>query len=256
MRMYVYLYDNMLRRKQYDALIKTMETRLTDYSIAGKIIRLQHFTNPERIIEEEKKMGASTVVIVGDNATFGHVLSRAAGSDVLFGFLPIGPDNSVAQVLGIPVGIEACDVLAQRRKVSLDVGWFNNRYFVSQLHIPPSDITVEYDEKFRVSSRQGRIELVVCNLQPFVWKETKRTREVVVHPQDGKLEAFLRPMEKKTWFRTQYDEPSIFPFEEMVVTGAVAFPVEADGRVTKEKRITIRLAKNRISMIVGKQRKF
>jgi len=35
----------------------------------------------------------------------------------------------------------------------LDVGWFNNRYFVSQLHIPPSNIAVEYDEKFKVSAK-------------------------------------------------------------------------------------------------------
>lgn len=254
--MYVYLYDNILRQKKYDALVKTMETRLTDYGIAGKIIRLQHFTNPERVIEEEMRSGAKTVVIVGNDATFGHVLSRAAACDILFGFLPVGPQNSIAAVLGIPVGEQACDVLAQRRKIKLDVGWFNNRYFVSQLHIPPSDIIIEYDEKFRVRSQLGKIELVVCNLQPFVWKGNKREKSVIVHPQDGKLEAFLRPIRKQYFFRDVYEEPSIFPFEEMVVESAHTFPVEADGKLTKERRITIRLSKSRIQMIVGKKRKF
>ncbi len=253
--MYVYLYDNFLRQKRYDATIKAMETRLTDFGIAGKIIRLQHFTSAQAVIEEEIQRGATAIVIVGDDTTFGHVLSRAAAIDTLFGFLPIGKQNDIASVLGIPVGVDACDVLSRRRKVSLDVGWFNNRYFVSQLHIPPAAITVQYDETFRVSSRSGKMELVVCNLQPFVWRERGKA-PFVIHPQDGKLEAFLRPMIGKGIIREKYEDPSIFPFEEMVVSSGKPFTVVADGKSSKETHITIRLAKKRITMIVGKERQF
>lgn len=253
--MYVYLYDNFLKEKKYEPTVRAMETRLTDYAIAGKIIRLQNFTNAEAVVEEEKQKGATTVVIVGNDATFGQVVSRAATSDVLFGFLPVGGHNTIAEVLGIPVGETACDVLARRRRVNLDVGWFNNRYFISQLHIPPSDITVLYDERFSVSSKKGKMELVVCNLQPFVWHAGKKDA-FVVHPQDGKLEAFLRPVLKKSWFREVSEAPSVFPFEEMTVTSKTPFLVEADGKESKETKITIKLAKRRIQMVVGKERKF
>jgi len=227
---------------------------LTDFGIAGKIIRLQNFTNAEAVIEEEKNKGASTIVIVGNDATFGHVLSRAATCDILFGFLPIGQDNSIAEVLGIPVGVEACNVLSKRRKVKLDVGWFNNRYFVSQLHIPPSDIAVEYDEKFKVSAK-NKMELVVCNLQPFTWKG-KGKKDFVIHPQDGKLEAFLRPVAGRGIIREKFEEPSLFPFEEMIVSSRKPFVVEADGKQSKETKIKIKLAKKRIEMVVGKERQF
>lgn len=250
--MYLYLYDNFLKQKKHESTLKAMETRLTDFGIAGKIIRLQNFTNAGAVIEEEKNKGASAVVIVGNDATFGHVLSRAATCDILFGFLPIGVDNSIAEVLGIPVGVEACDVLSKRRKVKLDVGWFNNRYFVSQLHIPPSDIAVEYDEKFKVSAK-NKMELVVCNLQPFVWKGKK---DYVVHPQDGKLEAFLRPVSGRRIIKEKFEEPSIFPFEEMIVSSRKPFVVEADGKQSKETKIRIKLAKSRIEMVVGKERRF
>jgi len=253
--MYLYLYDNFLRSRKYDSLLSSIETRLTDFGIAGKIIRLQHLTNAESVINEEIRRGATTIVIVGDDKTFGNVLSKAAVCDVPFGFLPVGSDNSIAEVLGIPVGVDACDVLSRRRKVKLDVGWFNNRYFVSRLHIPPSDITVEYDEQFKVSSTQGKIELVVCNLQPYTWR-SRKSQDIVVHPQDGKLEAFLRPVVGKGVIREKYDEPSIFPFEEMVVTSRKPFVVEADGKESKETKITIKLAKKRIEMIVGRERKF
>lgn len=254
---YVYLYDNFLKQKKFDAVIKAIETRLTDFGIAGKIVRLQPFANTEAMIEEEIKRGASTIVMVGDDATFGSVLSRAASCPTLFGFLPVGERNSIASVLGIPVGIGACDVLSRRRKVKLDVGWVSNRnrFFISQLHIPPADITVAYDEKFVVSSKNGRMELVVCNLQPFIWKEKGRDA-YVIHPQDGKLEAFLRPVARRGLFRDVYEDPSIFPFEEMIVSSRTPFAVEADGTSAKETKIVIQLAKKRIEMIVGKERKF
>jgi len=253
--MYVYLYDNYLRQKKYDSLLKSIETKLTDYSIAGKIIRLQNFTNAERVVEDEIKKGVSTVVIVGNDTTFGHVLSRAASCDVTFGFLPIGDNNNIANVLGIPASEKAADILARRRKVRLDVGWFNNRYFVSQLHISPSNISVEYDERFRVSSNNKKMELVVCNLQPFSYKG--KDEDVTIHPQDGKLEAFLRPVAKSSLFRKlKYEEPSIFPFEEMIVSSPSPFTVHADGKMSKETKIKIKLAKSRIDMIVGRSRKF
>lgn len=253
--MYIYLYDALLREKKYDSVIRAIETRLTDYDIAGKIIRLQQFTDAGEIIEEEIRRGASTVIIVGNDHTFGRVLSRGAVLDTTFGFLPIGTENTIASVLGIPPGVDACDIISRRRTVLLDVGWFNNRYFVSKLHIPPSDITVEYDENFSVRPQYGKMELVVCNLQPYHFR-ARGKKDIVVHPQDGKLEAFLRPMIGKGLFRERFEDPSIFPFEEMVVSSKKPFVVEADGKTSKETRITIRLTKEKIRMIVGKERRF
>jgi len=253
--MYVYLYDNFLDQRKYDSTIKEMENRLTDYGIAGKIIRLQNFTNPDAIIKEEIRRGAETIVLVGNDDTFGKVLSKAASTDALFGFLPVGKNNSIAEVLGIPVGVDACETLSRRRKMKLDVGWFNNQYFINQLHIPPANINVEYDERFTVSPTKGKIELAVCNLQPFYWDDNQE--KVDVHPQDGKLEAFLRPVKEGGWFSSnKYEDVSVFPFEEMVIRGEQPFNVIADGKESKEVEVKIRLAKNRIDMVVGKNRKF
>lgn len=254
--MYVYLYDNFLRQKKYTSLVKSIEVQLTDYGIAGKILRLNNYIDTKSIIDDEIKRGAKTVVIVGNDKTFGQVLSRSATCECTFGFLPIGSDNTIASVLGIPVGIGACDVLSHRRKERLDVGWMNSRYFVSQLHVLPAKVQVIYDESFKVTAKD-KMEVVVCNLQPFYWRKDKKDREErVVHPQDGKLEAFLRPLTKASWWGYNYEEPSIFPFEEMEIIGDEAFTVEADGKVTKEVKVKIKLAHGKIAMIVGRSRKF
>ncbi len=254
--MYVYLYDNFLRHKKFASVVKNIEVRLTDYGIGGKILRLNNFIDSKPIIDDEIKKGAKTIVIVGNDHTFGHVLSRGATCDCTFGFLPIGPDNTIADVLGIPVGEAACDVLSRRRKERLDVGWMNNRYFVSQLHVLPAKIQVIYDERFKAYANE-KMEVVVCNLQPFYWKWDKKDKDTqVVHPQDGKLEAFLRPLRKKSWWGYQYEDPSIFPFEEMQIMAKEPFTVVADGKTSKEIKVKIKLAHNKIDMIVGRDRKF
>jgi len=254
--MYVYLYDNFLRQKNFASAIRAIEIKLTDYGIAGKILRLNNYIDTKTIVEDEIKRGAKTIVIVGNDATFGQVLSRSATCSCTFGFLPVGNDNTIADVLGIPEGIDACDVLSRRRRESLDVGWMNSRYFVSKLHVMPSKLEVIYDERFKVTA-SDKMEVIVCNLQPFYWKRDKKDREQhIVHPQDGKLEAFLRPLTKKGWWGYKYEDPSIFPFEEMTITGKEPFTVEADGKVSKEIKVKIKLAHSKIDMIVGRNRKF
>jgi diacylglycerol kinase family enzyme len=254
--MYVYLYDNFLRDKKFYPTIKAIEIQLTDFGITGKIIRLNNYADAKPIIDDEIKRGAKTIVIVGNDQTFGHVLSKSATCKAVFGFLPIGPDNTIAGVLGIPVGVEACNALSQRRREKLDVGLINNRYFVSRLHVRPAPIAVTYDDRFMVRAND-KMEVIVCNLQPFYWKRSQRDAETqVVHPQDGKLEAFLRPLTKKGWFGYTYEEPSVFPFGEMRIEADEPFEVEADGKVTKELKVKITMAKEKIDMIVGRNRKF
>ena len=254
--MYVYLYDNFLRQKKFEPIIKSIEIRLTDYGIAGKILRLNNYIDSKPIIDDEIKRGAKTVVIVGNDKTFGHVLSRSATCDCAFGFLPLGPENTIAEVLGIPVGAEATEVLSRRRKERLDVGWMNNRYFVSQLHVLPSRLEVMYDERFKVTAKD-KMEVVVCNLQPYYWKKDKKDQsDQVVHPQDGKLEAFLRPLTKQGWWGYKYEDPSVFPFEEMEIVSDSPFTVEADGKISKEIKVKIKLAHGKIDMVVGRNRRF
>jgi len=254
--MYVYIYDSFVRNKKFESAIRAMEVRLTDYGIAGKILRLNNYTDAKPIIDDEIRRGAKTVVIVGNDETFGHVLSRSATCDCVFGFLPVGQSNTIAEVLGIPAGVGACDVLSRRRKERLDVGWMNNRYFISQLHVLPAKVEVVYDDRFKAYAND-KMEVVVCNLKPFYWKPDRHSKEqFVVHPQDGKLEAFLRPLTKAGFWGYKYESPSIFPFEEMEITGKEPFTLEADGKTSKEVKVKIKLAHGKIEMIVGRNRKF
>jgi diacylglycerol kinase family enzyme len=66
----------------------------------------------------------------------------------------------------------------------------------------------------------------------------------------------VSPLTKKGWFGYTYEEPSVFPFGEMRIEADEPFEVEADGKVTKELKVKITMAKEKIDMIVGRNRKF
>jgi len=253
--MYIYLYDAFLRERRYWSDVKAIENRLTDFGISGKIIRLTTLSNAYGIVDDEMRYGAQTVVILGNDETLGRVLSRVAECDVIFGYLPVDDKQTVAQMLGIPGGTAACDVLSRRRIVELDVGEVNDRYFVSQLQIRPAILRAEYDGQFAVSSIDSEMAMTVCNLRPFVGETfVRRTR---IHPQDGKLEAFVQPVTRGGFFRREHAIPaSVFPFKEMVVRGREPFTMEMDSIISKEMAVRIRLAPKRLQMIVGQGRMF
>lgn len=252
--MYIYLYDAFLRERPYRSALKAVENRLTDFGISGKIIRLTTLSNAHGIIEDEMRYGARTIVVVGSDETLGRVISRAAVCDAVFGYIPIDNNQVVGRMLGIPGGADACDVLSRRRIVELDVGEVNDRYFVSQLQIQPAIIRAEYDGQFAVSSER-EMALTVCNLRPFVGESF--TQPGRIHPQDGKLEAFVQPVLHGGFFRRESRIPaSVFPFREMLVRGREPFTMEMDNVISKEMAVRIRLAPKRIQMIVGQGRMF
>jgi diacylglycerol kinase family enzyme len=131
--MYVYLYDDFLRQRYFSSVIKSVEVSVTDYGMAGKILRIHNYNDVRSLVEDEIKRGAKTIVIVGNDKTCGHILSRCAALPCVFGFIPIGSENTIASVLGIPVGVEACEVISKRRRAYLDVGAVNSR-FLSRTH--------------------------------------------------------------------------------------------------------------------------
>lgn len=255
--MYVYLYDNFLRQRHFSSLMKSIEVSLTDFGMAGKILRIHNYNDVKSLVADEVKRGAKTIVVVGNDQTFGHVVSRCAALPCVFGFLPVGFENIIASVLGIPIGVGACEVISKRRRTYLDVGMVNNRFFISQLHVLPSKLQVKYDERFKVVAN-NLMEVIVCNLQPFHGEKNGKPGEVeyIVNPQDRKLEAYLRPLTKRWWGGYKSEEPSIFPFETMEITAPEPFTVHIDGNVFKEVRLLIKLADCKIDMIVGRYRKF
>jgi len=254
---YVYLYDTFLQDKQYHGILESIERRLHDFEISGKIVRMTSFTNPRLLAEEEIKKGAKTIIMVGNDDTLVRVLLKAADLDVTFGFLPVGlKKNHFAKVLGLPLNEKACDVIAARKIEKLDYGVINQKnFFLCYLYIPEARVKISCDDNFALSSSKDKWEMAIANLLPPPFASDK----FVLHPQDGKMELYLRT---KTgglfshFVNKQEKKPSIFFFKKLSIKSEKAMSVVADGRELHEVSLNIEVNKAKLALIVGKTRQF
>ena len=254
---YIYIYDTFLQDNQYRGILKNIERRLNDFEIGGKIVKMTSFTNPRTLIEDEMRHGAKTIVMVGNDETLVRVLLRAADLDVVFGFLPIGlRKNHFAKVLGLPLNEKTCDILAARKIEKLDYGSINQKnFFLCYLYIPEARLKIECDENFVVGSGKERLEIAIANLLPPPFESERFT----LHPQDGKMELYLRPSQKgliARFLNKKGKKPSVFFFRKLVLKSDKPMTIVADDRELHESYLTVEVNKKKLAMIVGKGRQF
>lgn len=255
---YLYLYDNYLKERPFQPIISIIETRLGDFEIVGKIVRLSTFTNPRVLVEDEMRHGVKNVVIVGNDDTLARILTRAADLEVTFGFLPIGQKkNYLAKILGIPLNEKSVEVLAARKVEKIDFGIINrNRFFLSYLYIPGARVKIACDRSFTVSPGRDKFEIAVANLLPPPFESDK----FVLQPQDGQMEVYFQPAERgllSKLVKGKGDKiTSMFPFQHLLITSDKVITVLADGKETQEAAVEIEVAKKKLKMVVGKGRQF
>lgn len=266
--MHVYVYDDFIVGKKYENLLARIETRITDLGLNGKIIRLGAMKNTPVLVENEIKNGAKTIIAVGNNKTINKILNTIIkneeslpGQAPVLGIIPIGKKhNSIAAALGIHDEEEACDVLSARRveKVSIGLAQSTNsnnqtskKHFLASADIFGKDTTVEIDENLSIEL-SGLSETHVINLDTY----NLLPDNIANNPQDKTLELFIRKQEANGFFKkSSTSSESLFSFKKLTILNK-NFPVILDEFVEVTPPVEINIFKNKLSVIVGKERKF
>ncbi len=152
---YAFIYDDFLNDRKYERLLADLEARLASLDLVGRGARLALFRSAKDIVESMAHQGVSTVVLIGNDQTLDKVMWFLPDLDVTLGYLPIEEPSTVAQALGIPVGLGACDVLAARLIETLDVGKLDDRYFLTEVRVPQTIAAVDIDGAYRISPSNG-----------------------------------------------------------------------------------------------------
>lgn len=247
--MYFYLYDSWLQDRRYQPEVAKIEARLNALDIRGRSEKITILKNIHEAIRDGLKKGASTVVIVGNDKTITTVLPDLLEANVAIGMIPIGEPQTIAEFLGIPSGVAACDVISRRVVERVDVGQANKQFFLLNAALPPGAI-VTCDGQFSVSSARPEDRMVVTNLE---------TSGRVSNPADGRLELVIASEKKSGWgpFGKNGPTASVFPIREAQVTAKTGqAQLLLDGQVTVPTPSTLVLAKKKLSIIVGRQRHF
>jgi len=250
---YYYIYDNFIQDKRFEKEVQLIENRLTDLGIAGKVARLALFRNAEEMIRDEVQRGVSTVVVVGNDETIRKVLDVIAESGLVFGLIPLGPHNDLAQLLGIPLGVAACDILSSRIIETIDVGTINGRRFITGISIPNFSAEICCEDRYRVFP-EGVGSLEVWNLSCGMTNDVN----AVSNPCDGKLETIIRTRVRKGWnvlHRRRIHE-SVLPLESFAIRSETPISVFADGEEMTGTRFDIGVESMILRVITGRNRLF
>lgn len=250
--MHVYLYDAFVRTGPYARVMKTIENRLTDLELSGKMIKLAAFSNPRSMLLDELRSGAKTAIVIGDENTFGRVLTKCADVEMVFGWIPVGRDVSTREQLDVPYGEESCRTIAARRVIELPVLKVNDRYAIALAHVPMTRVWISVDGKYALGPMGESMEVAICNLRSLPWCEEAHAQ--FMNQED--LYVHIRPLAagKQSRWRPQYAPLTSLPFSRMTMYGKAPFELFLDGQRSKETRVTIERAAHSIRIIAGKNR--
>lgn len=255
--MYTYLYDSFLMDKKYEHTLYRMETRLLELGINGRVEKLSLLKSVKEIIEDAVTRSSDTIVVVGNDDTISKAIAYLPARKAVLGIIPMGPHTDIADMLGIPQGVEACNVLSKRIVERIDLGRANGRYFLSQLVVnDASKVTLDCDG-YHISAVSNDGTVRICNLHS---RSDRAFASVLSNPQDGVLEAVIQPEMKKSFWQTfskTETAPSVFPMKKLHIRSkGENLTVLADGQTTLKTPVTIEIIPRELRVIVGRKRAF
>lgn len=244
--MHVYIYDDYLNKSKYNRAINKLEIRLTDLGLNGKIIRLGGIKNIKGTIQHEIKLGAKTIVAVGNNQTVNKIIGAIIDGEIyndfqkkpLLGIIPIGDDNSIAASFGIKNVDEACNILLARRIEKIDLGLVGQYYFLNHASIQSLGTQIDIDDYTLEISEKGEVRVINLLSDP--------REKIKSNPHDGKLDVLIKTRKK--------DESIITVRKLKISNGQEKLIV--DDVVEVNTPVEIGIMKDKVSVIVGKNRLF
>lgn len=250
--MFCYLYDAFLRDRKYQTQLAKIESRLFELGIQGKSEKLTILKSMRDLAEAAIKRGADTLIVVGDDQTVSKLIGLIAQYDVVLGIIPLGKDLRIAEYLGIPEGVKACDTLSTRIVERIDLGKANETFFLSFLEVAAAkELFLDFDGgAYSLETGSTPHTVSVYNFG-MLGKD----------PRDGLLEIVVRPAEreqKKSGFRKRHERNvTILPMKKVRVKSfASSVPVHADGQTVLKTPVTVTVVPKKLRVIVGKDRGF
>lgn len=241
--MYCYIYDTFLKEKKFNRTKINIENRLTDLGLNGKIIQLTILNNATELLKEALHEDIKTIVAVGDDQLATKIINVIADQrNLTLGIIPVGENQKIGDILGIPKGLAACETLSSRIVKTINLGKINEDYFLNHLVLPFNNIDINFDEKFCVKSAGENQILEISNLhhdfeKPFL--------EAAIHEESSK---YFFDLFSKSQF-------SLFKIKKAVISSH-SIPVTIDDQKVIKTPALIEVVPKKLNVIVGKNRKF
>ncbi len=266
--MYYYLYDTFLSDSKYQKTLHRIENRLVDLGIDGKIGRLSMLMNVEKLLNEEIKKGAKTIIAVGNDSTIDKIINVAATEKITIGIIPIGENNEVAKILGIPPMDLACDILSRRRVKKIDLLKINSRYYVLSLKMDADknvEIICKDKYKVKLTAKKGKIYIYNLADKEYIKDNFKFKKDIkkFFNPQDKMFDIIIKPTNAsltnnllKIFKKKHACGATLIPEKKIKINSKKIASAICDNNSVVKTPLDIEIVPQILKIIVGKNRKF
>lgn len=264
--MYYYIYDSFLNDNKYQKILHRIENRIVDLGINGKVSRMSMLINPEKMVKEEIKKGAKTIIVVGNDKTIDKILGAVAEESVTLGIVPVGKENEIAKILGIPEGSLACDIISQRRVAKVDLIKVNDKYCLSNIamEIKKGKIICEDTYELSLTSKKGEVYIYNLANKNSIKKAFEITQDLknYLNPNDGIIDILIKPSPQKKlgkffgFSKKSKNKTSIIPIKELKISEKEVPSAICDNSTIIKAPLKIKVIPSAIQLIVSKNREF
>ncbi len=246
--MHIYIYDSFLGQKKYLTQVHEAEAKITDLGLSGRVCRLGQLRSLTDVVRGELRRMPKTIVAIGDDNLVSQVISLMGGSGVALGIIPIGESHKIAEGLGITAE-NACNVLAARRIIKIDLGLVDNRAFVRRAELVGRKLKLQIDGNYTISSTDAKIEAI-----NFLLDNDETFSASSPQPQSGSLYLVVTKEQKSGFLKKDF-ERSLIPFRELnIQTDEAEAALDGLTIVRHPKKISV--LPNGLEVIVGRERNF
>ena len=244
--MYGYVFDSFVQDGKFRAETQRIESRLVTLGIQGRQEKMTILKNLVETCQSMIKRGVDTLVVIGNDETVLKVLPLVVEHNIPLGLIPLGDHQRVSEALGIPMGLQACDVLSRRVMRRIDLGRAGETFFLLDALLPDGS-SVTCDETYTVSTHVPGSTIRILNLldqRPGAVPDDGSLTVVVERQKRGGL--WHHEMER-SFFSVKKAEVRSARHNEMVVL---------DGQLVHKTPLTISVDPKKLHMIVGRERQF
>ncbi|HPT08432.1 MAG TPA: diacylglycerol kinase family protein [bacterium] len=239
--MNIFLYDDYLDK--YKKKVRKIEETLNKLNLQGKILYLNNIKNIDTSLQNEINSGAKTIVVVGNNKTLNNIVNYLANisEKIPVAIIPVGPNNSIAESLGIIDEKEACYVLSSRRIENVKLITANNLLAIKDIYIAGKDVSLDVDKSYNLKLQKDG-DCFVFNIPP----KDEYLNDKTILLKDNNLNLYIKIGSKnKTYLKAKKIE--INKTKEKAII---------DNSIALETPLNIETSNKQIPLIVGKDRTF
>lgn len=243
--MYCYIYDTFLKEKKYQRLLIKIENSITAYGLNGKIRRLNLLSPVSEVVADELKHPIHTLVVVGGDELVTKVIDSLVGHDVTLGIIPIGPDNKIAKMFGLPNGEAACDILARRVIKKINLGKINDYFFIQRIAFPDKPFQIDCSGQFRIQP-VGENDVSIYNQSLYCTGVPDRDMGLVVSVQPTQKKSLLGRGERDDRVGTK------FVMKRIMISAPESIKLLVDGQKVVKTPAVLESSPDNLKIIVGK----